>query len=95
MNLLSSVPHTDVLRSIVVRVHFVPALLALEVLSVAVVFVREPTIHSRTALTRIVRLNLLHEDTLLRRFVLNVLEQASKRSNMMPLRMGKPLSNVG
>jgi len=41
---LSSVPEPDVLRRVVIRVHFVPALLALKVFSLAVVRVRKPTV---------------------------------------------------
>jgi hypothetical protein len=43
----------------------------------------------------VVRLYLLHGDALFRRFVSNVLEQASERLYVMPLRFGKLLSNIG
>jgi hypothetical protein len=64
------------------------------VFPVAVVVVREPTVHPRTALRRVVRLDLLYGDAALRRFVRDVLEQATERPDVVPLRVRKSLSNV-
>lgn len=96
MCLVSGVPQPDILRTIVIRVHLVATLQTTEVFSVAVVLVREPTIRPRTALrrVRVVRVELLHRDTPLRRFVLDVLVEASERPKVVPLRVWKPLSNV-
>jgi hypothetical protein len=92
---LPSIPQPDILRCVVIRVHFVPALLALELFTVTVRFVREPTIQPRTALGRVVRRDLFNGDTAFWCFVLDVLVQAPERPDMLPLRLSKPLSNVG
>ncbi len=91
---LSSVPHANVLCSVIIRVHFIPAFLALEVFAVAVAVVRKATVRPRTPLGCVVRLNLLHGDPLFRGFVGDVLKQASERPDVVPLRLWKPLSNV-
>ena len=49
MSSLPGVQQPDVLRGVIIRVHPVPALLALEVFSVAVVVVGEATVRPRTA----------------------------------------------
>ena len=90
-----SVPHASVLRGVVICVHFVSALQTTEVFSVAVVLVCEPVVRSRTALGRVVRLDLLHRDTLLGRSVLDVLEQALERPNVVPFRLRESLTDVG
>ena len=95
VSLFPGVSHPDILRCIVVRVDLVAALLALKMFAVAVVVVNEPTIRSGTALGRMVRLNLFDGDATLRSFVLDMLEQPTKRPDMMPLRLWQPLSNIG
>ena len=69
-----NVPCPDILRSVVIRVHFVPALLATELFSVTVVVVREPAVRPRTAGRRVVWLDLFHRDTPFRCLVGDILE---------------------
>ncbi len=92
---LSSIPQPDVFRRIVVRVNLVAALLAVEVFAVAVVAVCEPAVRPRTALGRVVRRNLLHRDAAFRGLVLDVLEQTTERSDVVPLRVREALANIG
>jgi len=61
---------------------------------VAVILVGEPAVRPRTALGRVARLNLLNRHTLLGRFVGYILEQATERPYVVPLRVRKSLSNV-
>ena len=91
---LSSVPHANILCGVVIRVHLVPALLALEVVSVAVAVVRKPTVRPRTALGRMIRLNLLHGDVFFWCLVGDVLEQASKRPHVVPFRLRKSIADA-
>ena len=85
---LSSVPERDVLRAIIIRVHLVPALRTTEVFAVAVLLVGEPTVRPRAPLARVVRRDLHHRDAAFRRFVRNVLVQASERPEVVPLGCG-------
>jgi len=91
---LPSVPHANILCGVVIRVHFIPTLLALELFALAVAVVRKATVRPRTALGCMVRLDLLHGDPLFRGFVGDVFRQASERPDVVPLRVRKPLSNV-
>lgn len=74
-------------RDVVVRIHFVPTLLALEVFFMELGLMCEPAIHPRTALRGVIWADLLHGNTLFRGFLLDVLEQASERPDVVPLRL--------
>ena len=94
MSLFPGVSHPDILRCVIIRVHFVAALLALELSAVAVAVVRKATVRPRTALGCVVRLDLLYGDSLFRRFVGDVFKQASERPDVVPLRVWKSLTDV-
>ena len=91
---LAGVPYPDILRGVVIRVHFVAALLAPELFTVTVVVVRKPTVRSRTALRRMVRPNLFDRDTTFWCLVFDVLIEPSKCPDMVPFRLWQPLTNV-
>ena len=55
----------------------------------------EPAVRPRTALGRVLRLDLFHGHSAFRGFVGDVLVQASKRPDVVPRRLRKPFSNVG
>lgn len=76
---LSSVPQSDVFRSVVVGIHFVAALCTTELFAVAIVLMCEPTVRPRTALGRVVRLDLFDRHTMNRGFVLDVFEESPVR----------------
>jgi len=63
-------------------------------LAVAVAVVGKATARPRAALGCVVRLLLLHGDSLFSGFAGDMLKQASKRPYMVPIRLRKPLSNI-
>jgi len=87
---LSSVPEPDVLRRVVIRVHFCTRTSGTQSVLLAVVRVRKPTVCPRTTLGRVVRLDLFHGDTLFRGFVRDILKQASERPDVVPFSLRKP-----
>ncbi len=89
----TDVPHTDVLRRVVVRVRFRPAFHALEVVTRRAILVcRESTLG--TPLRRVRRPDLLHRDSDRFGFVLHLLVQRSERPLVPPRRAG-PVADVG
>ena len=91
---LPHIPKSDVFRAVVVGVDFVPTLQTLELLAVAVIFVSEPAVSVRTPLARMVGFDLFNCDTAFWCFVLDVFDETAKRPHMVPLRVGKSLSNI-